>query len=191
MTDKADFDEDDHSVSLLAGPSAPPLDPVGLRARALYAEGRRMRLIMQETGLSSSAVYLWLRGGPGGQLPALAQRRGAPPPMPADARMTVVRRLWRAADGQTRRIEASLAALSADDETSVARREREVRQMAVLAKTLRELVALDRALASETEDDDRAPADSDQLRDALADRLERLARQTAVARSAGDRGSEP
>lgn len=93
---------------------------------------------------------------------------------PAGQRTALIKRMWRAADAQVREIENRLLQ---DSDTSL-ERERDARVLAVLAKTLRELSALDGAEPDErtsaAADDDAIPRDLDELRRSLAQKLEAL-----------------
>jgi hypothetical protein len=99
--------------------------------------------------------------------PALAQELSGD-------RAEVVNRMWRAAEAQVRDIEERLLG----DAAAPLERERDARVLAVLAKTLRELSALDSAKSKTRElapaDDDAVPRDMDELRRSLARKLEAL-----------------
>jgi hypothetical protein len=93
-------------------------------------------------------------------------------------RSALVKRMWCAAEAQVSEIENRLL----DDSSAPLERERDARVLAVLAKTLRELSALEQAKprkqsAAHT-DDESVPRDIDALRRSLAQKLEAL-----VARS--------
>jgi hypothetical protein len=92
---------------------------------------------------------------------------------PAD-RAALIRRIERAVARQIGRLEARLdrQGLRASEQEASAR------ALATLVRLLRELNALDAAGAeTDNAETDEAPRDIDALRDALADRLERLARE--------------
>ena len=107
------------------------------------------------------------------------------------SRASLVNRLWRAAERQAAEIEARLASFGEDRD-----RERDARTLAVLARTVRELVAIDarrraeEAADREAEDDDAMPRDLDALRDALARRIEQLRAERAQADAAGAAGED-
>ncbi len=167
------------------------------RARALYAQGVPVKLIMQDTGLTHRQIYYWLdreagavgRPGQPAAIPAARRRRAdlARPPG-AVTRRRLMGRLWRAAEAQIGEIEARLGAArggaeDAPEAPPVPRdAEREARALAVLARVLRELTALEAAarrdsLASPPVGTDGA-RDPDTFRRELARRLEHL-RDTA------------
>jgi hypothetical protein len=88
------------------------------------------------------------------------------------ARASLTARLWRAAEMQAAEIEARLAAGA----RPVAESERDARMLSVLAKTLRELSAASLIESDDDpEDEDAAPDDLDELREALGERLRRIA----------------
>jgi hypothetical protein len=82
--------------------------------------------------------------------------------------------MWRAADAQVQEIENRLLQESQEP----LERERDARVLAVLAKTLRELAALDETKqlkqTAAPADDDAVPRDMDELRRSLARKLEAL-----------------
>lgn len=86
-----------------------------------------------------------------------------------DPRSVLAARLWRAAERQAAEVEQRIAA----GPRPIAEAERDARVLSVLAKTLRELSAVD-AAAQDEEDDDAAPDDIDELRSALDERLRKL-----------------
>jgi hypothetical protein len=88
-------------------------------------------------------------------------------------RASLVKQMWRTAEAQVREIEERLRrAGQGPDE-----RERDARVLAVLAKTLRELAALDQANTgaaappADDADDDPMPRDIDEFRRELARRI--------------------
>jgi hypothetical protein len=97
-----------------------------------------------------------------------------PDPELSGNRSALVKRMWRAAEAQVREIENRLL----QDSPEPLERERDARVLAVLAKTLRELSALEeikpnkRTLAPA--DDDAVPRNMDELRRSLARKLEAL-----------------
>jgi AcrR family transcriptional regulator len=83
------------------------------RARSLYREGKRVRDICAETGLSVGALYYHLDGLslPGLAPPRLPRRReveGNLGPMPSRGRQRLAARLFRAAERQAKKLEFSL-----------------------------------------------------------------------------------
>ena len=153
-----------------------------LRARDLYAAGATTREIMRATGFARAALYFWIDGGPKCEagadsprlLPPLGRRRRALRKPARQARAELVARMMRATERQVQEIEERIG--SANDDT-----ERDARALAVLARTLRELTALD-ALHRGSEQrqktarshDEPFPRDIGELRRSLADKLERI-----------------
>jgi hypothetical protein len=87
----------------------------------------------------------------------------------------VIARLWRTAERQVAEIETRLVAAGGDPATL----ERDAKTLSVLARTVRDLVALDaeakRAATTETADDTtQAPPDIDAFRNELAEKLAQL-----------------
>lgn len=95
----------------------------------------------------------------------------------SDPRAALAARLWRAAERQAAEVEQRIAA----GPRPVAEAERDARVLSVLAKTLRELAAVD-AAAQDGDDDDAAPDDIDELREALNQRLRKLSLERACPR---------
>jgi len=91
-----------------------------------------------------------------------------------DPRAALAARLWRAAERQAAEVEQRIAA----GPRPAAEAERDARVLSVLAKTLRELCAVDAATRDEDEHD-AAPDDIDELRSALDDRLRKLSLERA------------
>ena len=85
-----------------------------LRAREMYRDGARVRDICAATGLSVGALYYHLDGLslPGAAAPKLPRRRevagNAMAPLALRARRKLAARLWRAAEGQARKLEFAL-----------------------------------------------------------------------------------
>jgi hypothetical protein len=101
-------------------------------------------------------------------------------------RTALVKRMWLAAEAQVREIEDRLL----HDSPEPLERERDARVLAVLAKTLRELSALDQTKSKKRTlapaDDDAVPRNMDELRRSLARKLEAL-----VAGDAADLPGKP
>jgi hypothetical protein len=103
--------------------------------------------------------------------PPAARRKPAP-----RGRKAVIGKLWKAAQTQLEAHEAHLAELPAGTAAS----EADAKTLATLARTVRELVALDSAAAGEggKSEDDLSPAEGlrrvEELRRELARRMERL-----------------
>lgn len=156
----------------------------GAQARALYASGHSIRAIQDETGLRPTRIYFWLDHdlGPDGlprarPLPRRRPGRSLTPAAAARRRLLLAQRIWRAAEAQVCEIETRLSAL--DPAPGAA--ERDARALAVLARVVREMTALDGTAtpakgASEAGAgaDDEAFGDLDTFRRELARRLDGL-----------------
>jgi hypothetical protein len=166
------------------------------RARQMYADGVETRAIMAETGLSSGALYNWIDGRASrkGQqlLPPLAKRRIVRNLRitPGDRR-SLVERMMRSAERQVAEIELRVGSPRHD-------REKDARMLAVLARAMRELTAVD-ALNRDLEreagktraaNDDPVPENMDEFRNELARRLEAVIAARVPERSAGSPESE-
>jgi len=119
-----------------------------------------------------------------------------PPPPGKPARGRLLIRLWRAAERQLDEIEARLAhaaAPPAEGETqpprAAADSEKDARALAVLARTLRELSALEAEARKSWHDSRKGKAEDDAVRDLDTFRRE-LARRLDRLREGGD-GAEP
>ena len=103
------------------------------------------------------------------------------PPKPSGDRTALIKRMWRAADAQVQEIENRLL----QDSRKPLERERDARMLAVLARTLRELAALDetkqRKQTAASADDEAVPRDMDELRRSLARKLETLIAEGSAA----------
>jgi hypothetical protein len=77
---------------------------------------------------------------------------------------------------------AEIEARLATGPRPVADAERDARVLSVLAKTLRELSAVQADVEAEEEHDDAAPDDLDELREALDQRLRKLSIERAKAK---------
>lgn len=176
-----------------AVPSARPAR--GALARRLYLEGASMAEIRRQTGLSSATVYYWIdrEMGPDGTfLFNPVPRRTAHPvggrpakvrdaKVPASAsgkpdRRGLLKRLWRAAERQIDEIEGRLAREADPSEAPHPEPEKDARALAVLARTLRELTALEAEAKKrrKAKDQDGTVRDLDTFRRELARRLDRL-----------------
>jgi hypothetical protein len=148
------------------------------RAREMYAAGATARAIKVETGLSTWMAYHWIDGGP---------KTDGVPPLPRrnnvvrrrllkGDRIALVGRMMIAAEAQVSEIEARLA-----EGSNTPDRERDARTLAVLARTMRELIAVDslqrggeQRVKKQERHDDPVPRDVDELRRRLARRLDQL-----------------
>jgi hypothetical protein len=106
----------------------------------------------------------------------------------APTRAALVKRIWSAAEAQVSDIERRLALLDQEP----AERERDARMLAVLVKTLHELVALDEARSgsvkrTEPNDDDLVPRDIDEFRRELARKIDAIIASRTSA-SSGEAG---
>jgi hypothetical protein len=141
-----------------------------LKARQMYADGETVLAIKAETGLTHHALYRWLDGGPHGALPPLTKRRHVKKARitPGDC-ISVVSRIMRSAERQIADIEKRIG--TPDD-----RGERDTRTLALLARTIRELMAMDKNLdpgtATKADDEhDPPPDDIDEFRNELTRRI--------------------
>ncbi|GGF53034.1 hypothetical protein GCM10007301_10650 [Azorhizobium oxalatiphilum] len=164
----------------------PPSPETTEQARALYARGVPVRTIMADTGLSRRQIYYWLDRGPGRDAeatpkptPRRATRRRSdlarPPSL--EARRRLMGRLWRAAECQISEIEDRLVAATAGEADAPPRdAERDARALAVLARVMRELSALDAAARRDRAADEagRASRDPETFRRELARRLAQI-----------------
>ena len=153
-----------------------------LAIRAAYAANElSVAAICTQFEVSSGTLYYWVAGGPPGeqQLPPLPRRkdsvaRAGHRRQLGGNRSALVKRMWRTAEAQVREIEKRLAS----NPPEPLERERDARVFAVLAKTLRELSALDESKQDKQTiapaDDDAVPRDMDELRRSLARKLEAL-----------------
>lgn len=149
----------------------------------MYVAGATTRDIQEATGLESGTLYFWIDGGPKRDgnadsprlLPPLDRRRPAARKKHRTIeRAALVGRLMRAAERQVQEIEDRIGRTENDDS------ERDARALAVLARTLRELTALD-ALHRGNEGkktarshDEPFPRDVGELRRSLAQKLEKI-----------------
>ena len=157
-------------------------------AREMYSEGVTTREILEATGFSHWMLYRWIAGGP-------TNRDGEPllPPLPKrrtvtrrrilkEERLKLVNRMMRAAERQVGEIEERLT----EGGQALGERERDARTLALLAKTLQSLTALDALHEPKTtgarkkrvvdeDDEDTIPADIDAIRRELSRSLEAMA----------------
>jgi hypothetical protein len=171
--------------------SIPTPEQVAL-ARRRYIEGTPVGAIVAEIGATSLRIAYGCFDGefPDGSgispAPIPRRRSGVRLFRSGSRRTALVKRLWRAAEQQVDQIEQRLK----DAGLELNERDGNARALAVLVKTLRELVAFDQATAAKTRkasddgDDDAVPTDLEELRRELARRIEALAEVRA------DGGSE-
>ena len=170
----------------------PPPDVVAL-VRRLYAEGATVNAIVAESGIKNlDIIYRCIDGrypDGSGVAPARLPRRkpGVRVRHRAGSRAALVTRMWRTAERQVEEIEDHMAAAGLE----IADRESNARMLAIVAKTLRELIAVDEKArvkeATKDDDDDAPPRNIDDLRRALAEKLERFVAGT-VGAVPGDAG---
>ncbi len=165
-----------------------------LRARQRYADGKPVRVILAETGLNLDQLYDWLDGAPQPDgsilLPPIPRRRTiVRRSSRAATRVALVTRMMRATEMQVHEIEQRLGGEAAEPTS----RERDARMLAVLAKTMRELIALDTQNSADTgegkpaqTDDDFIPRDVDELRRELARRVDLLRQRRADTGTIGE-----
>jgi len=162
----------------------PTPDTVAL-VRRRYAEGAQISVIAAESGIKNwGTIYRCVAGrypdGSGKVLEPLPRRRtGVRIYRGVGSRAALVGRIWRAAQKQVEDIEDRLDAAGLPLEE----RESNSRILAALARTLRELNAVDesrrsRRKTAKTKDDERPPRNVDDLRAALARKLEAFIART-------------
>ncbi len=156
-----------------------PTPAVVALARRLYLEGEAVKAICAKCGLTTRTMYQCVAGkfddGSGNRPEPLPRRRGKRRLAPQiEGRDALVARMWRTAERQVAEIEDRLKAAGLD----VVERESNTRMLAVVAKTLRDLSAVDEANkmrgkeASNNENDDAPPRNIDELRRSLARKLQ-------------------
>jgi hypothetical protein len=154
-----------------------------LRARQMYVEREAVDDILIETKLCLKEFYLWLDGAPqldGTTLLPPIQRRHVfkkRSPGSARERVKLIGRLMRAAERHVKDIEDRLEIAG----IAPTERESDRRALAVLARTLRELTALDdlnrkrkKRGEADRKNDEPIPRDIDEIRRSLSRKLEAL-----------------
>jgi hypothetical protein len=157
------------------------------RARQMYSEGATTRDIIAETKLSHWGLYHWLAGGPkqkNGErlLPEVPKRRMVVRrKILKENRVALINRMMKTAERQVYEIEARLAG----SKQAPGERERDARTLAVLAKTLQSLTAIDalherkpmqkKKPPVDDDDEDYLPADIDGVYRELSKKLEAMA----------------
>jgi len=165
--------------------------------RAQYAADVVVAKIARDHDVTKETVYYFVDGGPHDpepQFPPLPRRvikpRATSLEDPGPARRMFVKRLWQTAAKQVQDIQRRLDSLGVESS------EREVRALAVLVKTLRELAAFDEANAAaqtrtDSDDDDYGPRDSNDFRRELARKMDAIvSRRTARADRDGEGGMD-
>jgi hypothetical protein len=166
------------------------------RARQMYADGATIVAIKAETGLARNALYRWLEGAPqkggGNLLPPLPKRRIVKRTSAGD-RLSVVARIMRAAERQVAEIDRRIG-------TENDQGEKDARTLALLARTVRELTAVDamnRELdtvkeapggndSSARSSDEPVPRDIEELRRSVSRKLQQI-----IAERDGGPAGEP
>ncbi len=163
---------------------APTPDVVAL-VRRRYAEGAFVKTIIAESGIKNlNIIYRCVAGlypdGSGVKPAPIPQRRqGVRVRHRLGSRAALVARMWRTAERQVEEIEDRLAVAGLE----LAERESNARTLAIVAKTLRELAAVDEAEqprqgkkqpSDDDIDDDPVPRDIDEFRRELARRINAL-----------------
>jgi len=166
-----------HPRSIKPDPYRPPTMEEVHRARSMYAEGFTVSRILAATDMALGTLYYWLDGGPHEDgkpmLPPIARRRVVVgkrrAPLSAD-RVSLAARLYRTAERQARDIEEHLARA----ETPPPERERDVRMLSVLVRTLRDLdhLAPPEGGPAKPAEPEEEPFDIDALRAELCRRVE-------------------
>jgi hypothetical protein len=133
------------------------------RARQMYSEGATTRDILAETELSHWGLYYWLAGGPkqkSGErlLPEVPKRRMVVRrKILKENRVALINRMMKTAERQVYEIEARLAG----SKQAPGERERDARTLAVLAKTLQSLTAIDALHEPKATPKKKQPVDDD------------------------------
>lgn len=159
-------------------PYRAPTDREIEMARSMYVEGFTVSRIMAATGMALGTLYHWLDGGPLDEhgkprLPPIPRRRRAVlgkrrRPLRTD-HVSLASRLFSTAERQVRDIEARLARAGGGAE-----RERDVRMLSVLVRTLRDLSAFNAGTGVRDAQSEPAVPDVEQMRLKLARRLDEL-----------------
>jgi hypothetical protein len=163
---------------------APPPEVVAL-VRRRYAEGAPLKTIVAESGITNLNIFYRCVDGryPDGSgvkpAPIPRRRSGVRVRHRTGSRSALVTRMWRTAERQVEEIEDRLAVAGIE----LAERESNARTLAIVAKTLRELAAVDEAQKPRGKekkspehdiDDDPVPRDIDEFRRELARRINAL-----------------
>jgi hypothetical protein len=167
--------------------TTPTPDVVAL-VRRLYQDGVLVKDISARTGLGFDVMYRCIDGkfdDGSGTPPAPIPRRRADTRTAEriGSRGALIARMWRTAEKQVGEIEDRLKAAGLE----LAERESNTRMLSIVARTLRELSAVDEAEkargkeASKDNNDDAPPRNIDELRSALADKLAAFVARTVDA----------
>jgi hypothetical protein len=149
-------------------------------ARRLYVEGVPVKDILAATEMKLGLFYRCIDGklpDGSGIVPARIGRRraGVRVRHRLGSRGALIARMWRTAERQVEEIEDRLRAAGLEQ----TERESNARTLATVARTLRELAAVDGARRArkgtlKDDDDDAAPRNIDELRRSLAEKLEAI-----------------
>jgi hypothetical protein len=155
--------------------------------RRLYAEGVTVNQIVAQSGVRNLNIfYRCVAGlypdGSGVKPAPIPQRRpGVRVRHRGGSRAALVTRMWRTAERQVEEIEDRLAVAG----LKPAERESNARMFAIVARTLRDLSAVDDKTKSKNSekvnDDDAPPRNIDDLRRQLAEKLESFVARTVDA----------
>ncbi|HTQ32486.1 MAG TPA: hypothetical protein VMI53_14850 [Opitutaceae bacterium] len=201
-----------HPSSIRPDAYRPPTREEVERAREMYAQGFTVSRILAACDMSLGTFYYWLDGGPQAGPPSSLRATSGKPdvdggpahttlypplprrrrvvgkrrrPLPDASRVSLAARLWRTAERQACDIEERLARPSAANPE----RERDLRMLTMLVRSLRELSAFDAGLAPAAAPppvEERLPGDVDALRAELARRVEGIRARRAAAAGRGD-----
>ena len=170
-------------------PYRAPTDAQIAKAREMYKEGFAVSRILAACAMSLGTLYYWLDGGPLDdghyRLPPLPRRRASVLGKRRRALRTdhvsLASRLFSTAERQVRDIEQRLLRPGGGAE-----RERDVRMLSVLVRTLRDLSAFHAGSGGEAPEA-VAPQDIAEMRRNLADKLEAI---LARREEAGEQGTD-
>ena len=123
-----------------------------MRVRQMYADGVTIANILLETKMTLDRVYYWVDGG-NGRVPALPRRRLVGHGFGARSkRATIIARMLRVLERQLRDVERRIAAEDLDgapepgrDKQAAPQSDRNNRDVALLARSMREVIALEDA----------------------------------------------
>jgi hypothetical protein len=146
------------------------------RARQMHATGMAVEAIAVATGLDECTVRL-----------VIANREMAVRPFTSIDRAAVVQKLWESAARQVTDLHARVLAADLDADE----RERDVRMLSVMVKTMRELAALDDVAGADDGDRDDQPdsRDIDEFRRELARRIDALVAAQSGETDGADAGA--
>lgn len=174
-------------------PGTPPVWAAA--ARTAYLEGTPVSQLEKAYGVSASTLYGWIdriitEDGHYSEAPVPRRRpfAGAAGGVSRASRATLVRRLWRAADAQMSQLERRIAAL----DPAAPPGDAEAKALGLIARIVRELVALDLAATpkptGEDRDDDRPLTSAERGREDA--RIAQLRADIARRLAGADEGTE-